>query len=277
LASRLLILVGASLVLGTIASAMFISVLHGDIHDTNSLKILQLAESISLFILPALITAYLFSTQPIGFLKVNTKIRFVDLLLAGLLMIVLIPFINLISEWNQHLSLPSFMSELEQWMKSSEASATQVTERFLNVNGIGALVFNLMLIAAIPALGEELFFRGIIQTSLAERKKAVMAVLVTAFVFSAIHLQFYGFVPRFLLGALLGFLFVWSDNIWLPVFAHFVNNGVAVIFYYLKFNHYHVTDLEKIGTGDTTWLAVLSGIVTIAVVVYLRNRIKSFS
>jgi membrane protease YdiL (CAAX protease family) len=272
-ASRLLILVGFSFVFGTLASLFFISDLQADRNNVELLKILQLAESISIFILPALLTTYLFSHHPSSYLKVDKAGRVIDFLLVGLLMVVLIPFINYVSEWNQQLHLPTSLAPLEKSMRSLEENVSSVTERFLDVHSVGALSFNLLLIAVIPALGEELYFRAVIQTAIREKNKVVFAVLITAFVFSAIHMQFYGFVPRFLMGMLLGFIFVWSDNLWLPVFAQFVNNGVAVVFYYLKFNDYKVIDMEKIGTNDTAWLVLPSALLATVSIIYIYKRL----
>ena len=272
-ASRLLILVGFSFVFGTLASLFFISDLQADRNNVELLKLLQLAESISIFILPALLTTYLFSHHPSSYLKVDKAGRVIDFLLVGLLMVVLIPFINYVSEWNQQLHLPTSLAPLEESMRGLEENVSSVTERFLDVHSVAALSFNLLLIALIPALGEELYFRAVIQTAIREKNKVVFAVLITAFVFSAIHMQFYGFVPRFLMGMLLGFIFVWSDNLWLPVFAHFVNNGVAVVFYYLKFNDYKVIDMEKIGTNDTAWLVLPSALLTTVSIIYIYKRL----
>lgn len=272
-ASRLLILVGFSFVFGTLASLFFISDLQADRNNVELLKLLQLAESISIFILPALLTTYLFSHHPSSYLKVDKAGRVIDFLLVGLLMVVLIPFINYVSEWNQQLHLPTSLAPLEESMRGLEENVSSVTERFLDVHSVAALSFNLLLIALIPALGEELYFRAVIQTAIREKNKVVFAVLITAFVFSAIHMQFYGFVPRFLMGMLLGFIFVWSDNLWLPVFAHFVNNGVAVVFYYLKFNDYKVIDMEKIGTNDTAWLVLPSALLATVSIIYIYKRL----
>ncbi len=90
-----------------------------------------------------------------------------------------------------------------------------------------------------------------------------MGIWVSAILFSALHMQFYGFFPRMLLGAFFGYLLLWSGSLWLPIIAHFVNNCVAVIFYYLKFNGIKVVDIEIIGTGETLWLGILSGIVCV--------------
>jgi membrane protease YdiL (CAAX protease family) len=92
------------------------------------------------------------------------------------------------------------------------------------------LFSNLLVIALLPAIGEELFFRGIVQKQFEElTQNRTAGIVLTALLFSALHMQFFGFIPRFVLGVFLGFLYQWSGTIWLPVTAHFINNAGAVI------------------------------------------------
>jgi hypothetical protein len=118
-----------------------------------------------------------------------------------------------------------------------------------------------------------LFFRATIQRIFTEWRKAVWGIWIAAFVFSAIHLQFYGFVPRLLLGAFFGYLYVWSGSLWLPIVAHFVNNAVAVLFYYLQYNGVQLPDIDRLGTGDTLWLGLLSALLVIGGVFVLQKRL----
>jgi len=189
-------------------------------------------------------------------------------------MLVAIPFINMLSWLNQQIILPEALSEIEKMMQSSEVQIAEITEKMLNVSTLGALLFNVFLVAVVPALGEELFFRGTIQRLLSDWKGALFAIWITAFVFSAIHMQFYGFLPRMLLGAFLGYLLLWSGSLWLPIIAHFVNNSVAVVFYYLKFNGVKVIDVETIGTDDTLWLGIVSGIVCVFLGFLIRKNTR---
>jgi len=96
------------------------------------------------------------------------------------------------------------------------------------------MLFNIFMIAIVAAIGEELIFRGVIQKIFARWTGNIhLAIIITGFLFSLIHLQFYGFFPRWLLGVMFGYLMVWSGTLWLPIFAHFVNNAVAVLVSYL--------------------------------------------
>ncbi|HRZ98828.1 MAG TPA: CPBP family intramembrane metalloprotease [Paludibacter sp.] len=244
-----------------------------DTTNTQTLKLLQLFQSLGMFIIPPFVLAYLWSEKPFSYLKLNTSVHLWDVFMVILIMILAIPAINLLSAVNQQLVLPDFLHSFEEWMKSTEAETAITTQKFVQVKGIGALAFNIFLMAIIPALGEELFFRGTVQKIFTEWKKAIPAIWITAVIFSIIHFQFYGFVPRMLLGAYFGYLLFWSGNLWLPIIAHFINNALAVLFYYLKFNGYKVIDIDTIGTGNTIWLGILSLIVTLGSIIMLR---KSF-
>ena len=117
-----------------------------------------------------------------------------------------------------------------------EENAKLLTERFLKMDKIGDLLFNLFLIAIIPAIGEEMFFRRVIQKKLKNiLRNPHIAILITSFIFSAIHMQFFGFLPRFFLGMVLGYLFYYSGNLLMPIIAHFTNNALAILLMYLPF------------------------------------------
>jgi membrane protease YdiL (CAAX protease family) len=227
--------------------------------------------------LPPLITAYMWNQgKPATYLRLNVFPRWTSILNVTLIMLVAIPFINLLSWLNQQVVFPSYMSGIADLMRSSEDQIAELTQRILNVTGIDQLLFNLLVVAVVPALSEELFFRGSIQNILSVRCKNTLAIWLTAIFFSTIHMQFYGFVPRMLLGAFFGYLVVWSGSLWLPIIAHFVNNAVSVIFYYLVFNGYKLPDIDKTGTENTLWLGFLSGFITIGLIVwfYKNTQIK---
>lgn len=247
---------------------------NNDMSDIRSLKIMQLIQAIGMFILPPLVLAYLWSEKPLKYLKLSTKLKLSDFLIVVFLMMVVIPFINLITALNLKLVLPEFLAPVEAWMKASEQQIAEITTKMLNVHTPVELLFNLFLIAVVPALGEELFFRGTIQKIFTEWRSAIWGIWIAAFVFSAIHLQFYGFFPRMLLGAFFGYLLLWSESLWLPIIAHFVNNAVAVIFYYLKYNGVKVPDVDTIGTCDTLWLGLLSGVVVAFGIYVLKKRFR---
>jgi len=124
----------------------------------------------------------------------------------------------------------------------------------------------------LPAIGEELYFRGSLQGILQQWKGIRISIWITAIIFSTIHFQFYGFVPRMLMGAFFGYLLFWSENMWLPIVAHFTNNVLAIIFYYLKFNGFKVPDIDSIGIGNTMWIGLVSGAIGIFCIYQFKRR-----
>ena len=189
-------------------------------------------------------------------------------------MLLLIPFINALGEWNSYMKLPSFLSGLEQWMREQEDYLAQATTVLLKMPDIREMFVNIVVIAFLPALSEELMFRGVIQRQFSDwfNNKNV-AVILTAFIFSAIHVQFYGFIPRFLLGILLGYLYLWSGSLWLSVLAHFVNNGAAVVFTYLYSQQILTTNPDKVGTEFSDIIIVLVGLaIAIPLIMIIRKR-----
>ena len=195
--------------------------------SVNALKFLQLFTSVGLFIVPPLLFVYFTGFQ----LQLSQKINRQTVLLAIAIMLIANPFVAYLMQWNQSLVLPDFLETVQRWMEASEQKAMQLTEAFLAMNSMGDLFINLFLIALIPAIGEELLFRGVLQQLFAKwTGKIHLAIFISAFLFSAIHMQFFGFLPRFVLGLVLGYMFYWSKNLWLPILAHFTNNALAIIF-----------------------------------------------
>ena len=195
----------------------------------NALKFLQLFSSIGLFIISPLLFSYLTYFH----LNLNWQLNRRTILLGIVIMFLLNPLILFLYQWNQELVLPDIFLTIEQWMKATEEKAMKLTEAFLRMENFNDLLINLLLIAIIPAIGEELLFRGVLQKFFFKwTGKIHWAIFVSAFLFSSIHLQFYGFLPRFILGLVLGYMFYWSGSLWIPILAHFTNNALAILFHY---------------------------------------------
>ena len=212
-------------------------------------------QSIFLFIFTSIITAGLFSLEPFKYLKMDKKPSGAILIGVIICMIVLIPFMNLVISWNESLTLPESFSGLETWMREKEASAQLVTDQLLDIHSLGALILLIFVVGILTGIGEETLFRGILQRLFLEKtRNKHAAIWIGAIIFSAVHFQFFGFVPRMLLGAFFGYLLVWSGNIWLPITPHIFNNSMAVDYRYLENKGYELTYLEKIGTiEDGSW------------------------
>ncbi len=197
------------------------------------IKLLQLFISTGMFVVPALFFARLESKNWTQYLNLR-GFPYTLIILAVLIMLSSGPLLELSAQINKSMKLPGFLQGLEQWMLSKELEMAEMTKQLLKMNSMGVLLFNILMLSVIPAIGEELIFRGCLQKIFAKwTGNKHMAIWVTAIIFSAIHVQFYGFLPRMLLGALFGYLLVWSGTIWIPILAHFMNNAVAVITAYV--------------------------------------------
>ena len=251
---------------------------------TEALKWVQLIQTAALFLLPPLLMAFLWAKQPLEWLKLKSETRGYGLW-AIFLMLMALPAINLVGYFNQQMSLPAFLEPLEQWMKTAEANAAHLTEQFLSVTTFDGLIINILLMALLPAVAEELTFRGMLQNLFEVKDETLkkkgnrvhIAIWCSAILFSAIHMQFYGFLPRMLMGALFGYALVWTGSLWIPILMHFTNNAMAVILYFLAIRSgWDMDKVDTIGTNDTLWLGVVSLVLTI-IGIYAFRRSTTMS
>ena len=244
----------------------------------NIMRVIQTLSSIGAFILPPFLIAYLFSQQPLHYLGLSKLPRKNSMLLVVTAMILITPLINFLGEINSHLHLPSFMKSVEDWMRDSEDKAAVITKKFLEMNSSMDLFINLIMIGFIPAIGEELVFRGVVQKIFSQWSKNVhIGIWSAAFLFSAMHMQFYGFLPRMMLGGLLGYLYVWSGSLWLPIIGHFVNNAGAVLMSYFFQRGDLKLDPDKIG-AENDFGSLIASLVLGSVIIffiYKNERLNS--
>lgn len=179
--------------------------------------------------------AYLKAQERKGFaIFFRQKVNYPALVLTIAIVIIFMGFNSLIIEWNANITFPDFMSGFEEWARKTEDMAAELTTFITSFDSTGQFILGFFVIAVLPAIGEEIVFRGLIQNEFYTLSKNIhVAIWVSAILFSAIHLQFYGFVPRLLLGALFGYLYYWSGNLLVPILAHFINNGFTVMMLYL--------------------------------------------
>ena len=245
---------------------MEIETLLTDLDHPLTLAILQFVQAFSTigtFIMPAFLLGWLFQGNATNYLKLNKSVATLTLLSAALLFLAYMPLINYLGELNSHISLPPGLQGLEEWMRDSEEKAARLTEKFLMINSPLDFILTMIIIAVLPAIGEELLFRGVIQRIFIQWSRNVhVGIWTSAILFSALHMQFLGFVPRMMLGVMLGYLFYWSGSLWLPMFVHFLNNGAAVVFTYLYKKGDITVDTDKVGTGDQVSYVLLSTLIT---------------
>ena len=267
---KVLHLVAFTFISALLFSMLSIIIVGNDLNNIDSLKITQFIQSVGIFILPPLFMAFMRSAKPFELLKINRRPDFRSAMYAIIAMVIAIPAINLLGEINHMIKFPQSLSLIEDYLIEMEQRAEELTNTMLSVNSVSGLIVNLGLIAVIPAIGEELFFRGTIQRLLQDKMKMHVAVWVTALIFSSIHFQFYGFIPRLLMGAFLGYLFAWTQNLWVPILAHFTNNALAVVFYYLKNTGQTTVDIENVGKSETYLFGIISIVIALVWIFLFR-------
>ena len=263
----LLALIIIGLILGTVIGLAYVFITKSNPQDLNSLRFMQISSQLFTFVFPPIAYAFLVKEKPVNALGLkNAKILW--LLIGTAMIFAIMPLNSILAEWNAGLKLPESLSALEQMIKDMQESASAMIEKFVSVDTIGGLMLNLFMIAGLAALGEELLFRSIIQTSLIKIcKNAHVGILIASAIFSFIHLEFYGFVPRLILGMLLGYMFYFSGSIWIPMLMHFLNNGTVVLIYFL--NNKGITNIDVDTFGQTSIpILIVSIVVMIALFLF---------
>lgn len=263
------------LVLAVFASATFVRIMDG-CSQKAIIAVQIIIQDLLAFILPAYITSRYASSEPVRFMRLNNSPKCGAVVLSILLVIVAIPFLNMVVAWNESLSLPQSLSGLEQWLKATEEAANATSQILLDGNSLIAMLGCILLIGLLTGLSEEMFFRGtlqrILETSLMRQH---VAIWTAAIIFSLLHFQFYGFLPRLLLGALFGYLTVWSGTVWTAVIAHAVNNSIVVVTLWLSENRLLTLDINRIGVPENNEFPFLA-ILSLALVVLIIGRRKWF-
>ena len=204
-------------------------------NDFAFLRYILIIQDISLLLIPSIIIMLM--------MRSDTSFRLSELKIpqlkeAGIVIILafcLFPITSFTGQLNSNMQLPDFLSGVEKWMVEKEDYASNLINQVMVSSSLGIMILNLFIIAVLPALAEEFIFRGVFQKIFYKLfRSGHLAVWFTAFLFSAIHFQFFGFAPRFILGLVFGYLFFWSGTLWLPVISHFVNNAFPVIMAYIQ-------------------------------------------
>ncbi len=183
--------------------------------------------------------------------------------------------LSVIIEWNQNVHFPSFLKSFEEWARLKENEMEVLTKDLTQFDSFGYFALALLVIGVVAGVAEEYMFRGVLQTQILRwTKNHHAAIWITAILFSAFHVQFFGFVPRMLLGALFGYLYVWSGNLIIPIAAHFINNGSQVILLYLSQKGIITIDMES--TEAAPWSAVIiATALFIALLYYFKKHHQS--
>lgn len=232
------------------------------------LRLSSAIQMVLMFFMPAITLIVWSGQEPISFLGLNRYGGVVNLsILALAILLVSMPFISLLTQINRLLILPDGLSSLELWMQNLERSAQETTTLLLAGTSIWDYLGNILFIGVFAAVAEEVFFRGALQQLLVKLfKNKHVGVWMTSFIFSLMHLQFYGFLPRIILGVLLGYLFVYSRNLWIPILTHFLNNALVVTLnFFFKENSVH----QYLENPPITSILIITGLVSLGLLIYL--------
>lgn len=244
----------------------------------NMMRLLQFISAIGTFLLPSLGLAWLCGHRIKEYLSIGKSPKIPLLVYTFFSMLLLSPTINLLGLLNQQMVLPDFLAPIENWMRVQEETAEKLTEIMLSGDGFFVLLINLIVIAVTAGITEEFLFRGSLQRIIGRWTSNHHIIIWTAaFLFSAFHMQFFGFIPRLLLGAYFGYLLYWGKNIWIPIFAHFTNNAVAVIGMSdnrLKENEYITGDIPAQELLPYSILAIVTLIAFCWVAIRLKEQLN---
>lgn len=236
--------------------------------NVDFLKVFQAMQTIGLFILPPFIVAFFLHNNPRKYLYLDKWPSLKSLILVVTIVIFANPLISWLSEINLKLELPVWLNGLENWMRDAEDRAGEITEVFLETKSVGGLMTNIFFIGVLPAIGEELLFRGVLQQLLKRITGSThTAIWISAAIFSALHVQFFGFLPRLILGGMFGYMLEFTGSLWVTMIAHFVNNASAVIVYY--FSEKGISGESGVQTNTNPEATIFSALISLVFVVAL--------
>jgi membrane protease YdiL (CAAX protease family) len=196
----------------------------------GGMRFIQAMSAVGFFALPAMLFSYLVNGNLFSFSKIDKKTTWQSNSIVLILALLLLPLIAFFGYLNEQIHLPEVFATIQQWMQAMELKANELLKQLTDDSRVSILLLNIGVLGILPGVCEEWLFRGTIQPLLQEKTgNKHVAIWVTAFIFSAIHLQFAGFIPRLLLGAYLGYLAVWSGSLWLPILAHALHNTFSLI------------------------------------------------
>jgi membrane protease YdiL (CAAX protease family) len=224
-----LFLTGGFTIFGSLA-LLLVKLIGIETDTRNYLYVIQSISSLGIFMVPALLFSYCATKNWFSYSGAD---RFFPLPLVNYVLplsVFLLPVIACLGSLNEQITLPESLQNIETWMREMENASAMLMKTLTENSTLAILCINLIIMALLPALFEEFLFRGAVQPFFTRWfSNKHVAIILTAFIFSAIHFQFFGFIPRFLLGIYLGYLFVWGKSLWLPIVAHFLHNALSII------------------------------------------------
>lgn len=235
--------------------------------ERNVMLISSALQGLIAFCIPAWLTARFISTKPEKFLEIGvSKLKIKPFIGIIVVYFLAMPAMNQIVVWNESVHFPEWAGGIEKTLREWEETNGKVAEILLTGNTLVGMIITILVVGLITGFSEEIFFRGALQNIFSRSgAKNWIAVWGAAFIFSAMHFQFFGFIPRLLMGAFFGYLFIWSGNLWPSVFAHFLNNSIVVVSSWMAERDIF-SDMDRLGVsaeGAVPYAAITSCIATI--------------
>ena len=273
LSTRLLVLLcmmGLGLIVASVISVLMVN---------SGLLTMVTVQDVLAFIVPAVAAMAIFYRRPLHAMCLDRAPGWKAIAIVVAFYILSLPAMNWIVSLNESMSLPASLSDLEQVMRSFEDSAAETTKTLLDIHTIWELLPCVLVVGLMAGLSEEMLFRGAMLRTMQDSRLGTHAVVwIVAIVFSAIHFQFFGFIPRMLLGVWLGYLLVWTRSLWVPIIAHTLNNSTVVVMSYLANKGIVAEDFgDHLGLpadGAIPLLAVASLVASIALAVWAHHQYK---
>ena len=238
-------------------------------------RIVQACNSVGTFLLPALLFSYLSELNCFSYNKMNKLPKYNMVNIVLVMSLAIVPVVAVLAEWCEGVQWPASLEGLEEWLRRLDERQQELVNLLMHDTRVSILLVNIFVLAILPALGEELLFRGTLQPFLQKWTKSPhWAIWITAMIFSAIHLQISGFIVRTLMGAYLGYLLYWSGSLWLPIIAHCLHNSWSILseFIFLR-RGYDVDNLNFTDIHNWQYLLGVSIILSVGGVYLLwRNR-----
>jgi membrane protease YdiL (CAAX protease family) len=237
----------------------------------NAVKFLQIIGALGTFVFSSMLISFFYTGSWLGYFRFGKTIHAGAVVLLIAIMVTALPAVNMLTELNARLELP--FPGAEEYLRQLEEQTQALMMTLVRAENIGALLVNIFMIAIIPAVGEELVFRGLIQRHLTDLfRNGHLAIMVASVIFSLAHFQFYSFLPRFFLGMILGYAFYYGRSMWYPMIAHLVNNALGVVFYYFYMKETTGESLEEIGTMEMLPVTALISLALVFLLMYVWIR-----
>ncbi len=236
--------------------------------NIDAVKMIQVVSTIIVFFIPAVITARIASIHPFQRLGFRKGIKVERVLTAGLIMLCALPLVGFLAEINKAIPISAGMKKVFDTMESQYAEQVKLMATFKSPLDY---VIALFIIALMPAVVEEVFFRGGMQNIFMRWFKTPwLVIFITGFIFSAIHFSWYGFIPRLGLGMILGYIFYYTGNLWYSILAHFFNNALMITILYWQYTKDKKIDME-VGESAPWWAGIISAAIVIGLFVLLKK------